>query len=55
MEAEDELVQGKNSLLRRGVLELGELVCVRMVSMICPLLMWWLVLFIEALVLFPNV
>ena len=47
--------KGKNSLLRRGVLELGELVCVRMVSMICPLLMWWLVLFIEALVLFPNV
>ena len=26
--AEDELVQGKNILLRRGVLELGELVSV---------------------------
>ena len=47
-----------NSLLRRGVLELGELVCVRMIwirsNMSC-LLRWWLVLFIEALVLFPNV
>ena len=28
--AEDEQVQEKNNLLRRGVLELGELVCVRM-------------------------
>ena len=51
MEAGAEQVQGKNELLRRGVLELGELVRVR----ICRLLWWWLVLFIEAQVLFPNV
>ena len=59
MKAEDEQVQGKNSLLRRGVLELDELVCV---DGLVPLqigsdhlLRWWLVLFIMALVLFPNV
>ena len=34
---------------------LGELVWVRMVSMVSPLLRWWLVLFIHALVLFPNI
>ena len=34
---------------------LGELVWVRMVSMIHPLLRWWLVLLIEALVLLPNI
>ena len=28
---EDEQVQGKNNLLRRGVLELGELVWLRMI------------------------
>ena len=54
--------------MRRGVLELDELVCVCvwMISILDPfygefpdpfrcLLRWWLVLFIEALVLFPNV
>ena len=53
--ARDELVQWMNSLRRRGVLELDELVCMRVIRMIRPLLWWWLVLFIEALVLFPNV
>ena len=56
--AEDELAQWVNSLRRRGVLELDELVGVRMEwirSKIRCLLRWWLVLFIEALVLFPNV
>ena len=58
MQAGDEQVQWKNNLLRRGVLVLGELVRVRMEwirSKISCLLWWWLVLFIEALVLFPNV
>ena len=50
--AEDEQYKGKNSLLRRGVLVLGELVWLRE-SLIVPL--WWLVLFIEALVLSPNI
>ena len=56
--AEDELVQWMNSLRRRGVLELDELVDVRMEwiqSKIRSLLWLSLVLFIEALVLFPNV
>ena len=53
--AEDELVQWMSNLLRRGVLELYELVCLRMVLMIRPLLWWWLDLLIKALVLFPNV
>ena len=53
--AEDEKLQGKNILLRRGVLVLGELVWLGMIWMIRPLLWWWLVLFIEALVLFPNI
>ena len=48
-----------NNLLRRGVLELYELVRVVLVewiwSKINCLLWWWLVLCIEALVLFPNV
>ena len=52
--ADDEQYKGKNSLLRRGVLVLGELVRVRMIG-ILSLLWWWLVLFIEALVLFPNI
>ena len=56
--AEDEQYKGKNSLLRRGVLVLGELVWVRMDlvqgEMSC-LLLWWLALFIEALVLSPNI
>src|SRR3989337_637361 len=52
--AEDEQYKGKNSLLRRGVLVLDELVSARVVRMIHPLLWWWLALFIEALVLFPN-
>ena len=55
---EDEHVQGMNSPLRTGVLELDELVWLRM-EWIRPkiycLLMWWLVLFIEALVLFANI
>ena len=50
--ADEEQYKGKNSLLRRGVLVLGELVVVRMDP--SPLT-WWLVLFIEALVLFPNI
>ena len=55
--AEDEQVQGKNSLLRRGALVLGELVDeddLNPSKMSC-LLWWWLVLFIEALVLSPNI
>ncbi len=54
----DEQVQGKNYLLRRGVLELGEFVRVWMEwtrSKMSYLLWWWLVLFIEARVLFPNI
>ena len=42
-----------NSFLRRGVVVLGELVVVRMALSLS--LMWWLVLFIEALVLSPNI
>ena len=56
--AEDEQLQGKNSLLRRGALVLGELVWLWMEwlqSNVPYLLWWWLVLFIEALVLFPNI
>ena len=57
--AEDEQYKGKNSLLRRGVLVLGELEGVRMEwvqsKMGSPFLRWWLVLFIEAPVLFPNI
>ena len=49
---EDEQLQGKNNLLRRGVLVLGELVVGRIAL---PLSLWWLVLFIEALVLSPNI
>ena len=56
--AEDEQYKGKSSLLRRGVHVLGELVWVRVdlnpFGMSC-LLLWWLVLFIEALVLSPNI
>ena len=58
-----EQLQGKNSLLRRGVLVLGGYVWVRFAqeewrSRWVPdrcLLLWWLVLFIEAQVLFPNI
>ena len=53
--AKDEQLQGKNSLLKRGVLVLGG--CegeLNEFEMSC-LLLWWLVLFIEALVLFPNI
>ena len=50
--ADDEQYKEKNSLARRSVLVLvwreGELDNL-------PLLRWWLVLFIEALVLFPNI
>ena len=54
--AEEELVQGENSLLRRGALVLGGFVWMRMICVwISLLLLWWLVLFIEALVLFPNI
>ena len=66
--AEDEQYKGKNNLLRRGALVLGELVEVKMdlgflsglslvgsLLPISPFLWWWLVLFIEALVLFPNI
>ena len=57
MQAEHELVQGKNSILRSGVLGLSELVCARMewIRSKIRFLWWWLVLFIEAPVLFPNV
>ena len=34
--AEDEQLQGKNGLLRRGVLVLGELVWMRVISMTSP-------------------
>ena len=34
---------------------LCELVDVRMEGGIDPLLLWWLILFIEALALFPNI
>ena len=51
--AMDEQLQGKNHLLRRCVLVFGELVCLGMIWILSPL-WWWLVLFIEALVLFPN-
>ena len=49
-----------NSLLRRGVLELDELVMWLggmdpVQDEMTPLPRWWLVLFIEALVLFPNI
>ena len=55
-----------NSLLRRGVLVLGELVVVLSLSRSDrsileassrspPFLLWWLVLFLEALVLSPNI
>ena len=53
--AKVEQYKGKNSLPRRGVLVLGELVGVRIENGTEPLLLWWLVLFIEALVLFPNI
>ena len=52
------MYKGENSLLRRGVLMLGELVDVRMewiLSQMSCLLRWWQVLFIEALVFFPNI
>ena len=56
--AENEQYKGKNSLLRRGVLVLGgcedDLNPFEMSSR-SPLLLWWLVLFIEALVLSPNI
>ena len=45
--------KGKNSLLRRGALVLGG--CGDELNELSPLLLWWLVLFIEALVLFPNI
>ena len=50
--AEDEQYKGKNSLLWRGVLVLGKLV---VVPISLPRLLWWLILFIEALVLSPNI
>ena len=53
--AEDEQYKGKNSLLRRGVLVFGG--CedeLNEFEMSC-LLLWWLILFIEALVLSPNI
>ena len=54
--AEDELVQGKNSLLTRGVLVLQwDCVDEDDLSLDQFTLLWWLVLFIEALVLFPNI
>ena len=60
--AEDEQLQGKNNLLRRGALVLGELVCGGRWNgsdprpdEIVPFLWWWLDLFIEALVLSPNI
>ena len=49
--ADDEQYKGKNSLLRRGVLVLGE--CEDDLNQF--LLLWWLALFIEALVLSPNI
>ena len=52
--AEDEQYKGKNNLLRRGVLVLGG--CEdELNEFFRPLLLWWLILFIEALVLSPNI
>ena len=53
--AEDEQYKGKNSLLRGRVLLLGG--CVGELDLVQNeiLLLWWLALFIEALVLFPNI
>ena len=62
--AEDEQLQGMNSLVRRGALVLGEcggfggmdLVQDHLRSPITDFpLWWWLVLYIEARVLFPNI
>ena len=39
--AEDELVQWENNLRKRSVLVLDELVAVREIRMIRPLLRWW--------------
>ena len=49
--AEDEQHKGKNNLLRRGVLVLGG--CEDELNEFATscLLLWWLILFIEALVL----
>ena len=52
---EDEQYKGKNSLLRRGVLVLGGCEDELNEFDVSCLLLWWLVLFIEALVLFPNI
>ena len=52
--AEDEQYKGKNSLLRRGVLVLGELVWVMITQDEMPPTMV-AILFIEALVLSPNI
>ena len=57
--ADDEQYKGKNSLPRRGVLVVGG--CEAKDGMapiqdeVDPQLWWWLVLFIEALVLSPNI
>ena len=53
--AEDEQYKGKNSLLRRGVPVFGG--CDEELNEFEPscLLLWWLILFIEALVLSPNI
>ena len=62
--AKDEQYKGKNNLLRRGVLVLGgcedglDLVQVEMAEALFvrfSCLLWWLILFIEALVLSPNI
>ena len=53
--AEDEQYKGKNSLLRRGVLVFGGCVDELNEFETSCLLLWWLILFIEALVLSPNI
>ena len=53
--AEDEQLQGKNSLARRGVLVLGGVLEEESIVQTRCFLLWWLALFIEALVLSPNI
>ena len=50
-----EQYKGKNSLLRQGVLVLGGCEYGKLNLETRCLLLWWLALFIEALVLFPNI
>ena len=53
--AGDEQYKGKSNLLGGGVLVLGGCVDDSNLFRLSCLLLWWLVLFIEALVLSPNI